>query len=159
MGVTQLLLLLFQSCLTLCDPMNFCMPGSSDLHHYPEFAQIHVHWANWWCYLSHLLPPLCLQSFQHWSLFQWVDSSHQVAKVLELRLQQPPIQGWSSLGLTGLIAFCPRKSQESFTTPQFESISSSALSLLYGSTLTSIHYYWKNHSFDYVGLCWQSVWF
>ena len=41
-----------------------------------------------------------------------------------------------------------RDSWESSPAPQFESISSSALSLLYGSTLTSIHDYWKNHSFD-----------
>ena len=41
----------------------------------------------------------------------------------------------------------PRDSQESFPTPQSEGINSSALNLLYGSTLTSIHDYWKNHSF------------
>ena len=40
--------------------------------------------------------------------------------------------------------------------PQFESISSLVLSLLYGPTLTSIDDYWKNHSFDYIDLCWQS---
>ena len=40
--------------------------------------------------------------------------------------------------------------------PQFESISSSLLSLLYGPTLTYIHDFWKNHSFDYTDLCWQS---
>ena len=39
-------------------------------------------------------------------------------------------------------------SQESSPTPQFKSINSSVLSLLYASTLTSIHDYWKNHSFD-----------
>ena len=43
-------------------------------------------------------------------------------------------------------------SQESSPTPQFKSINSSALSLLYGPTLTSIHDYWKNHSFDYIDL-------
>ena len=42
----------------------------------------------------------------------------------------------------------PRDSQESSPTPQFKSINSLALSLLYGPTLTSIHDYWKNHSFD-----------
>ena len=47
-------------------------------------------------------------------------------------------------------------SQESSLAPQFESISSSALSLLYGPTLTSVHDYWKNHSFDYMDLCCQS---
>ena len=46
--------------------------------------------------------------------------------------------------------------KESSPTPQFISINSLALSLLYGSTLTSIHDYWKNHSFDYTELCWQS---
>ena len=47
-------------------------------------------------------------------------------------------------------------SQESSPTPQFKSINSLALSLLNGPTLTSIHDYWKNHSFDYTDLCWQS---
>ena len=40
--------------------------------------------------------------------------------------------------------------------PQFKSINSSALSLLYGSTLKSVHHYWKNYSFDYTDLCQQS---
>ena len=51
----------------------------------------------------------------------------------------------------------PRASQESSPTPQFESLSSSAFSLLYGPTRTSVHDYWKNHSFDYTDLCQQSV--
>ena len=46
-------------------------------------------------------------------------------------------------------------SQESSPTPQFKSINSLALSLLYGLTLTSIHDYWKNCSFDYMDLCQQ----
>ena len=41
--------------------------------------------------------------------------------------------------------YCPR---DSFLTPEFKSINSLGLSLLYGSTLTSIHDYWKNHSLD-----------
>ena len=57
---------------------------------------------------------------------------------------------------SGLISFrrqagfacSPRDSQESSPTPQFKSINSSTLSFLYGPTLTSIHDYWKNHSFD-----------
>ena len=39
---------------------------------------------------------------------------------------------------------------------RLESISSSALSLLYGPTVTFVHGYWKNHSFDYTDFCWQS---
>ena len=49
-----------------------------------------------------------------------------------------------------------RNSHESSPTPQFKSINSSALSILYSSTLTSIHDYWKNHSFEQMDLCWQS---
>ena len=44
-------------------------------------------------------------------------------------------------------------SQESSPAPQFKA---SIIWLLYGPTLTSIHDYWKNHSFDYMYLCWQS---
>ena len=62
---------------------------------------------------------------------------------------------------SGLISFridwfdlSPRDSQESSQAPQFESIDSSALSLLYGPTITSIHNCWKN--FDYMDFCWQS---
>ena len=40
--------------------------------------------------------------------------------------------------------------------PKFESINSLVLSLLYSPTVTSIHDYWENHSFDYVDLCWQN---
>ena len=47
-------------------------------------------------------------------------------------------------------------SQESSLAPQFKSVSSSVLNFLYGLTLTSIHDYWKNHSFDCRDLCRQS---
>ena len=47
-------------------------------------------------------------------------------------------------------------SQKSSPIPQFKSTSSSVLSLLYDPTLTSIHDYWENHSFDYTNLCQQS---
>ena len=62
------------------------------------------------------------------------------------------IQDQFPLRLTGLISCSPRDSQESSPPAQFKSISSSALSFLYGPTLTSIHDYWKNHSFDYMDL-------
>ena len=54
------------------------------------------------------------------------------------------IQDWCPLGLTGLIS-SPRDSQESSPEPQFKRINSSALTLLCGPTLTSVHDYWKNH--------------
>ena len=65
------------------------------------------------------------------------------------------IQSWFSLGLTWSPC-CPRDPQGSSPAPQFESINFSVLSLLYGPILTSIHDYWKNHSFDYMDFCPQS---
>ena len=50
---------------------------------------------SWWCYLtvsSSAAPFFCLQFSQHQSLFQWVSSSHQVAKVFELKFQQQSFQ-------------------------------------------------------------------
>ena len=66
-------------------------------------------------------------------------------------------QDWSPLG-SGLVGppCSPRGSQESSPTPQFKSISSSALSVFYSPTLTSIHDYWKNDGLDKTDLCWQS---
>ena len=58
------------------------------------------------------------------------------------------IQDWYPLGWQVWSPCSPRDSQESSPTPQFKSISSSALSLLYSPTLTFIHDYWKDHSLD-----------
>ena len=78
-----------QSCLTLCDPMNCSMPGLPVHHQRPEFTQIHIHWVRDAIQLFHPLsspsPPTPNPS-QHQGLFQWVNSLHQVAKVLEFQL-------------------------------------------------------------------------
>ena len=58
------------------------------------------------------------------------------------------------LAVQGTLKSFPSTIQSLFQ--QFKSISSSMLSLLYGPTHTSIHDYWKNHSFDYMDFCWQS---
>ena len=78
-----------QSCLTLCDPMNCSMPGLPVHHQLPEFPRTHVHWVSDAIQPSHPLSspsPLAPNPSQHQSLFQWVNSSHQVAKVLEFQL-------------------------------------------------------------------------
>ena len=89
---------------------------------------------------------------QHQSLFQWVNSSHEVAKVLEFQLQHHSFQTNPRVDLlqNGLVGSpCSlRDSQESSPTPDFKSINSSTLSLLHSPTLTSIHDYWKNYSLD-----------
>ena len=58
------------------------------------------------------------------------------------------IQDWFPVGWLVVSPCRTRDSQESSPTPQFKSINSSVLSFLYSSTLTSVHGYWKNHSFD-----------
>ena len=98
--------------------------------------------------------------FQHQSLFQWVSFLHEVAKLLELQLQHQSLQWIFRVDfLSSWLVWSPcspRDSQESSPAPQFKSINSSALSLPYGPTLTSVYDYWKNHSFDYMDLCQQS---
>ena len=141
--------------LTLCDPVNCSMPGSSVLFYLPEFAQIHIHWVSDDIQPSHPLSPPYSFAFnlsQHQGLFQWVSSSQQVAEVLEFQLQHQSFQWifwvyfiWERLTWSPC---CPRDSQESYRTPQFKGINSSVLSSLYHPTLTSIHDCWKKHSFD-----------
>ena len=115
-----------------------------------------------WCHppshpLSSPSPPAFNLS-QHQGLFQWVSSSHQVAKVLEFQLQHPSFQwifrtDFLEDGLVGSPC-SPRDSQESSPTPQFKSISSSALSCLDSPALTPIHDYWINHNLEETDLCW-----
>ena len=143
-----------QSCPTFCDPMNHSTPGLLVHHQLPEFTQTCVHRVSDAIQPSHpLLSPShpAPNPSQHQSLFQWVNSSHEVAKVLEFQLQHHPLQRNPRADLqNGLVGSpcCPRDSQESSQTPQFKSINSSALSFLHSPTLTSIHDHWKNHSLD-----------
>ena len=73
-----------QSCPTLCDPMNQSTPGLPVHHQIPEFTETHVHRVSDAIQPSHPWsspsPPAPNPS-QHQSLFQWVNSSHEVAKV------------------------------------------------------------------------------
>ena len=89
---------------------------------------------------------------------KWVSSSHQIAKVLELQLQHQSFQWIFRLISFRIDWFDLLAVQGTLKSPasQFESISSLALSLLYASPLTSVHDYWKNHSFDSTDLCCQN---
>ena len=152
-----------QSCPTLCDPMNRSTPGLSVHHKLPKFTQTYVHWVGDAIQPSHLLSspsPHAPNPSQHQGLFQWVNSLHEVAKVLEFQLQHQSFQ-WTprtDLLQDGLVRSpcSPRGSQESSPTPQFKSINFSELSFLHSPTLTSIHDHWKDHSLDQTALCWQS---
>ena len=84
-----------QSCPTLCDPMNHSMPGFPVHHQFPEFTQTYVHRVSDAIQASHPLsspsPPASNPS-QHQGLFQWVNSSHEVAEVLEFQPQHQSFQ-------------------------------------------------------------------
>ena len=123
-----------QSCPTLCNPMNHSMPGLPVHHQLQEFTQTHVHQVDDAIQPSHPLsspsPPAPNPS-QYQSLFQWVNSSHEVTKVLEFQLQHHSFQRNPRADLlqNALVGSpcSPRDSQESSPTPQFKSINSSAL--------------------------------
>ena len=89
-----------QSCPTLCDPMDFSMPGLPVHQQLPEFTQTHVHRVGDAIQPSHPLsspsPPAPNPS-KHQSLFQWVNSSHEV--------------GGQSTGVSALASFLPQRSQ------------------------------------------------
>ena len=100
----------------------------------------------------------CLSLSQHQSPFQWISSLHQVAKDWSFSFSSSPSgehSGLISFRIDWFDLLAVQGTLES-SAPQFESISSSALSLLYVPTLTSMHDSWKNHSSDYTALCQQS---
>ena len=116
---------------------------------------------SWWChptipFCPLLFLPLIFPSIrvfasesalrirwpEYWSFSFNMSSSHEYSGLISFRMD------W-------LDVCCPRDSKESSPTPQFKSSNSLALRLLYGPTLISVHNYWKNHSFDYMNLCWQ----
>ena len=84
-----------QSCLTLCDSMDYSMPGLPIRHQLPKPTQTHVHRVGDTIQPSHSLlspfPP-AINLSQHQGLFQWVSSSRKVAKVLEFQLQHKSFQ-------------------------------------------------------------------
>ena len=79
---------------------------------------------------------LCIRWPKYWSFSFNISPSNEHPGLISFRME------WLDLLAT------PRDSQESSPTPEFKSISSSALSFLYSPTLTSIHDHWKNHSLD-----------
>ena len=109
-----------QSCPTLCNPMTRSTPGLPVHHQLPEFAQTRVHRVSDAIQPSHSLlspSPLAPNPFQHQSLFQWVNCSHKVAKVLEFQIQHHSLQRNPRADLlqNGLVGSpcSPRDSQES----------------------------------------------
>ena len=109
------------SCLTLCDPMDYSMPGLPVHHQLLELAQTHVHHVGDAIQPSHPLlspSPPTFKLSQHQDLFQWIRSSHQVesigASVSALVLLMN-VQDWFPLGLTGGISLQSRGLSKAFS--------------------------------------------
>ena len=140
----KLLCAVTKSFLTLCNTMNYSMPGFPVLHHLLEFARTHVHWVYDATQQSNPLSPPS-QSFSPSKsvlmshLFASGGQSIEVsasASVLPMN-----IQDWLTDWQAGS-PWSPSDYQES-SPAQFKSINSSTLSLLYGLTHTSIRDYEK----------------
>ena len=154
MGYVQFSSVQLLSHVRLCNPMDCSMPGFSVLHQFLEIAQTHV--IKLVISSNHLIfchPLLLLPSI--------FSSIRVFSNESVLHIRWPEYRSFSispSSEYSGLISFridwfdllaVHRTLQHhSSPTSQFESISSSVLSLLYSPTLTSIHDYWENHSFD-----------
>ena len=139
--------------------MDCSMPGFPVLHHLLEAAQTHIQSIELMMPFNHLvlchpllLSPSIFPSIRvffnelalhirwtkYWSFSFNISPSNEYSGLISFR-----IDWFDLLGLS-----LERDSQESSPTPLSKSINSLALSFLYGATVTSIHDYWKNHSFD-----------
>ena len=143
-----------KSCLILCDPMDCSMLGFPDHHYLLELAQpLSVESVM---FSNHLI--LCCSLLLLPSMF---PSIRAFSNVSALHIRWPKYWSFSfspSNEYSELISFTidwfdlsavQGTLKESSPTPQFKSINSLALSLHYGPILTSVHDYWKTHSFDY----------
>ena len=128
----------------LCDPMDCNTPGSSVLHYFSGVCSKLYPLSQRCCLtISVSVTPFsfCLQSFPDSGSFPVHQLLHQVAKVLELQhqsfqwiLRADFLQDWFIWSPCS-----PQDSQESSPAPQFKTIDSSVLNLLYSLTLTSVH--------------------
>ena len=119
------------SCPTLCDPMDYSMPGFPVHCQLTEFTQTHVHWLCDAIQPSHLLSspsPPTFNLSQHQGLFQWVSSSQQVDKVFEsspsASVLPMNIQDWFLLRMDWLNLLAVQRTLKSLLQHHSSSISS-----------------------------------
>ena len=140
-----------QLCLIFCDLMDCSTSGFPVLHYLLEFAQTHVHWVYDVNQPSHPLSPLLRLPSNFPSIRVFSNES-------ALQIRWPKYWSFSissSNEYSGLISF----RIDWFDLPAVQRTLKSLLqhhSSKNGPTLTSVHDYWKNQSFDYMDLCWQS---
>ena len=140
--------------------MDYSMPASSVLHCLLEFAYIQVNWvsdANWLSHHSLLLllsvfPSirvssnelvLCIRWPKYWSFSFIISPSNEYSELISFR-----VDWFDLLAVQRILKHLIQHHNSNTLILQ-------TLSLLYGPTLTFVHDYWKNHSFDYMHICQQ----
>ena len=127
----------------------------SFLHYLLKFAHTLVHWVNDAIQPFHPLSspfPPALSLPQHQDLFQWVSSSHHVAKFSFSISPSMNIQGWFPCRLTSLISLMSKELSKVFSSTRVWKHQLFASQPSYGPAHIHIYDYWKNHSFDYMDL-------
>ena len=114
--------------LILCHPLFLLPLIFPSIRIFSSESVLHIRWSKFWSVIFSISP------------------SNEYSGLTSFRMD------WFDL-LAVLQTLKSLFQHHSSKAPQFNS---SVLSFLYNTTLTSIHDYWKNHSFDYMGLCWQS---
>ena len=141
--------------------MDCSTPGFLVLYCLLEFLQTHVHWVSDAIQPSHPLSPssppaLKLSQHQPFPTSQlFASGGHSIGASASAPVLPMNIQGWSPLWWTGLVSLLSKGLSRVFsnTTVQKHQFFSTQTSWWSNS---HIHDYWKNHSFDYMGICWQS---
>ena len=142
-----------RSVVSLCDPVDCSTPGFSVHHQLSEPTQTHVHRVSDAIQPSHPLVPFS-------SRVQFFPSIRVFSKESALGIRWPKYWSFSfnispSNEYSGLMSFRIDWLGLLAVQGTLKSLlQHKALSFFYSSTLTSIHDYWKNHSFDYTDLCW-----
>ena len=149
-----------QSCPTLCDPIDCSTPAFPV---YPGTSSNSCPLSQW-CHptISSSVVPFssCPQSFPASESFQtspfFASGGQSIGVSASASVFPMNIQGGLPLGWTGWISLQSKGLSRVFSNTTVQSINSLVLSFLSSPTLTSIHDCWKNHSFDYTDICWQS---
>ena len=143
-----------QSCSTPCNHMDCSTPGFPIHHQLPEITYPKACPLSRWCHptTSPSVVPFSsrLQSFPaSFQMSQFFPSGGQSIGISASASVLPMnIQDWFPLGLTGWISLQFKRRSRIFSNTTAQKHHSLALTFLYSPTLTFIHDYWKNHSFD-----------
>ena len=142
--------------------MNCSTTGFSILHYLPEFAQTQVHWIGDAIQPSHPVSPFssCPQSIPASGSFPisllFPSGGQSIGTSASASVLTMNVHGLFPLGLAGLISLLCKGLSKVFSSTTVQRHQFFGIQPFLWSTLTSVHDYWKNQSFDYMDFCRQS---